>query len=82
MRPEQKLASLLETTDDLLAAAGRVDGKFGHDQGEPSDWQEWIDLRRAMMRVQHARKRFGHAKEKGQQHIATGPRSRQKPVRA
>ena len=60
MRPEQKLASLLETTDDLLAAAGRVDWKFGHDdQGEPSDWQEWVDLRRAMMRVTHARKRFG-----------------------
>ena len=59
MRPEQKLASLLETTDDLLAAAGRVDWKFGHDDaGQPSDWQEWIDLRRAVMRVQHARKRF------------------------
>lgn len=40
---------------DLLCAADRVSRKYGHDeQGEPSDWQEWKDLRDALADVRQS----------------------------
>lgn len=37
---------------DLLAAATRVERKFGcDDDGTPSDWTEWADLHAALLAV-------------------------------
>ena len=38
-----------EALQELVLAAERVSDKFGcHEDGEPSDWSEWVELRRAI----------------------------------
>lgn len=51
---------LLEVLERLAFDANRVSSKFGTDEENiPSDWQEWINLRRSLMQARHALAREG-----------------------
>jgi len=59
MDNDRKLMLLQKALDQLLYDAERVNNKFGHDENDiPSDWSEWVDLRRSIMEVRHAYKRI------------------------
>lgn len=54
-RLEKDNETLRQILERLVDAAERVSDKFGYDDGssnEPSDWDEWAELRRA---IQEAR---------------------------
>tara|TARA_R110000868_G_scaffold5762_1_gene33873 strand:- start:17 stop:583 length:567 start_codon:yes stop_codon:yes gene_type:complete len=55
---KSELAHVLQTTqpvNELVEAAERVSWKYGHDEnGIPSDWTEWKDLRAALANAKAA----------------------------
>ena len=60
MKPDKKHRLTLEALEALIHAAERVDSHYGHDdKGEPLDWSEWVDLRRALQNARHAADREG-----------------------
>lgn len=54
MRPEVRIKNLLSALQRLVADSERVSGKYGMNEDVPSDWNEWVDLRRAIMEAKHA----------------------------
>jgi len=45
-----------ELTDEQLAVIERIEYKFGRfDDGEPKDWQEWVDFREVIGQLRAAR---------------------------
>ena len=60
MAPERKRELTLDALWELYHAAAKVSYKFGtNDNDVPSVWDEWINLRRALMQTRHAMKREG-----------------------
>jgi hypothetical protein len=60
MKPDKIHALTLEALETLIHAAERVDSNMGHDeQRSPCDWNEWVDLRRALSLARHAMAREG-----------------------
>lgn len=58
MDKKTKHAKALKTLYDIVVAAERVSNKYGcNEAGEPSDWNEWVDLRRAIMEARYVLKR-------------------------
>ena len=54
-RPEKRIADLVSALRNLVTDATRVSNKYGHlEDGTPSDWNEWIDLRRRLTEAEHA----------------------------
>lgn len=59
-RPEKRIALLVEALEDLVYASDRCSYKYGcHDDGTPSDWSEWVELRRCLRQALHALAREG-----------------------
>jgi hypothetical protein len=63
VKPAKKHALLLLALDALAEAAARVSWKYGRgEDGVPSDWAEWADLRAAIAEARHALAREGGVK--------------------
>jgi hypothetical protein len=57
---QQKRDRLLDAVEALVHDAERCSYKFGHEEdGMPSDWTEWVNLRRSLQEARNALKREG-----------------------
>lgn len=63
-KKEKSIKEILDTLDNLRIAAAQVSYKFGTDDNNiPSDWTEWVELRRELLLSTYILKKY-NAKSK------------------